>query len=66
MEATKKLANFISETKIDMIPREALEMAKKAILDCTGTILADSVTETGSIINGLLPKSPFAKGIGTE
>ena len=61
MEATKILANFISETKIDMIPREALEMAKKAILDCTGTILAGFVTETGSKMNGLLPKSPFAK-----
>lgn len=57
MEVTKKLANFISETKVDKIPKEALEMAKKAILDCTGTILAGSVTETGSIIKNYIRSS---------
>ena len=50
MEATKKIAEFISNTGSQTIPKEAFEMAKMAILDCTGVILAGCATDIGSIV----------------
>jgi 2-methylcitrate dehydratase PrpD len=43
---TEKIANFISETDYRKIPREAFEIAKRAVLDYMGVAIAGS-NETG-------------------
>ncbi len=49
METTKKLAEFIVETRFEQIPKEAAETAKHAFLDCVGVALAGSVAPPGRI-----------------
>ena len=49
METTKKLAEFIVETRFEQIPKEAVEMAKHAFLDCVGVALAGSIAPPGRI-----------------
>lgn len=54
MSITERLATFIVDTKMDKVPLEAVAMAKDAILDCVGVILAGASDETGRIITGLV------------
>jgi 2-methylcitrate dehydratase PrpD len=42
MEATGKLFNFIAETNYKHLPKEAIHIAKRAILDCIGVTIAGS------------------------
>ena len=42
METTKRIAEFIVHTKLDEIPSEAREIAKRAVLDLLGVALAGS------------------------
>lgn len=54
MNITEKLATFIVDTKREKIPLEAMAMAKDAILDCVGVILAGASDVTGKIITELV------------
>jgi len=53
-EVTRKVAEFILETKFDAVARDALEMAKIHILDTVGCILAGSQEEAANIIANYL------------
>lgn len=48
--ATEALARFACELTYERLPKEAVDWAKDAILDCTGVALAGSQEETGKII----------------
>lgn len=50
MGATERLARFLVETSYEDIPREAVEVAKRAILDGVGVALAGSREEAGRIM----------------
>ncbi|MFC1918501.1 MmgE/PrpD family protein [Chloroflexota bacterium] len=53
MQATKQVAEFISQTGFAEIPAEVLPAAKRAILDCTGCALAGSKEPAGKLITEL-------------
>src|SRR5262245_52628500 len=40
MGATEKIARFIVDTSYESIPRDAIEKAKRSVLDCIGAALA--------------------------
>jgi len=50
MGATEKMAGFIVETGYDQIPKEAVDAAKGAILDCLGCTLAGSSEPAAKIV----------------
>lgn len=50
MGTTEQIAQFVIETNYDSIPGEAVRLAKDAILDGLGVMLAGSVETTGKII----------------
>ena len=47
---TERVANLIVETNFADIPKEAIDIAKDAILDCLGVALAGSIAPVGRII----------------
>jgi 2-methylcitrate dehydratase PrpD len=47
---TKRIANFVFETKFEQLPKEALEIGKRHILDTIGCILAGSKESAAQII----------------
>ena len=49
MDYTKKAAEFVVQTSFDSIPRGALKVAKTALLDCVGVMLAGSKEESARI-----------------
>ncbi len=49
MNYTQKVADFVSLTTFESIPRAALGEAKRAILDCVGVMLAGSKEESARI-----------------
>ena len=49
MNYTKKVAEFVSQTRLESIPPAALEEAKRALLDCVGVMLAGSEEESARI-----------------
>jgi len=50
MGTTERIANFIVATGFEQIPREAVDFAKGAILDCLGVTLAGSQDSSGKIV----------------
>jgi len=50
MSATREIATFIYEADIRQFPGEAVQLAKRSILDCMGVTLAGSVEPAGKII----------------
>ena len=50
MGTTEQIAQFVVETNYGSIPVEAVRLAKDAILDCLGVMLAGSVETAGKII----------------
>ncbi len=51
MGTTQEIADFIFKTGYNDIPPQAIDIAKGAILDCLGTILAGSEEAGGKLIN---------------
>jgi 2-methylcitrate dehydratase PrpD len=49
MDYTKKVAEFVDQTSFDSIPPAALKVAKTALLDCVGVMLAGSKEESARI-----------------
>jgi 2-methylcitrate dehydratase PrpD len=68
MEATKILADFIVKSNFDEIPREGVNLAKQAFLDCVGVTLAGSISPQARIViemvreNGGQPKAVVMGG----
>ena len=52
MSVTQTVSEFISKTSYDDIPRQAVELAKKHILDCIGVALAGSQSDAAKIVTG--------------
>jgi 2-methylcitrate dehydratase PrpD len=50
METTKILAEFIAKTSFNDIPKEGLDLAKQAFLDCIGVTLAGSISPQARIV----------------
>ncbi len=49
MNYTKKVAEFVSQTRFESIPPNVLEETKRALLDCIGVTLAGSKEESAKI-----------------
>jgi len=49
MNYTKKVAEFVSQTRFESIPPAVLEETKRALLDCIGVMLAGSKEESAKI-----------------
>ena len=60
METTEKLARFIVETSYGEIPAKAITVAKEAMLDCLGVLLAGSRDPASKIMVS------FLKSLGGE
>jgi 2-methylcitrate dehydratase PrpD len=54
MEYTKRLAQFVLDTKYEDIPTEAFRLCKRHFIDCTGSCLAAVKEKHGPIINGYI------------
>jgi len=54
VEATEKLARFIVETSYEEIPAKAITVAKEAMLDCLGVLLAGSRDPASKIMVSFL------------
>lgn len=50
--ATDRIAQFIAETDYESLPKEAVSIAKKAILDCMGVTIAGSNEPVTKILTG--------------
>ena len=53
---TKKLANFVVETRMEDIPQKALKVAQMGITDCIGVTFPGSLEPVGEIIRGYVRK----------
>ncbi len=68
METTKILAEFIAKESFNDIPKEGVNLAKQAFLDCIGVTLAGSITPQARIViemireNGGQPKAVVIGG----
>ncbi len=54
MSATEELANFLVETSYEAMHPEAIKVAKEAMLDCLGTLLAGSKEPTAKVLISFL------------
>ena len=54
MEATARVAQFISTTTYEDLPKEAVARAKRCILDCLGVSVAGAASPVGDIVRGYL------------
>ena len=52
--ATKEIVEFITQTKYEQIPKEAIRIAKRCIIDTMGVALAASKQPEGKIITELI------------
>ena len=50
MPITEKISQFIVDSSIEKMPREAVKIAKQAIMDCVGCALLGAVQPIGKII----------------
>lgn len=55
MGVTERIAHFVVETSYESIPKEAISVAKTAILDSVGVTLAGSKEESARICAQLVP-----------
>lgn len=56
MTVTEKLARFVVDTNLDMMPPEVVTIVKDALIDTVGVTLACSVTPIGKIIIAFVKK----------
>ena len=65
----EKFASFIVNTTFEDLPRDAIDIAKHAMLDCLGVILAGAEEEVGEKIRNLVRKlggEPRARVIASD
>jgi len=62
MNYTKKVAEFVSQTRFESIPPSALEETKRALLDCIGVMLAGSKEESARICAKLAKEESSSQG----
>src|SRR6266478_4220643 len=68
MRATSAIAEFIAKSRWEDCPAEAVETARRAILDCLGVMLAGSVEPAARIVADVARAeggSPLATVVGT-
>ena len=56
MGATEKIARFLVDTNYEDLPRDAVEKAKRAALDCVGAALAGVVEPVSQTTTGYVTK----------
>ncbi len=69
MRATSHLAEFVTKSRWEDCPAEAVEAARRAILDCLGVMLAGSVEPAARIVTEVARAeggSPLATVVGTR
>src|SRR5215510_3372797 len=69
MRATSHLAEFVTKSRWEDCPAEAVEAARRAILDCLGVMLAGSVEPAARIVTDVARAeggSPLATVVGTS
>ena len=68
MRATAHLAEFVTKSRWDDCPAEAVDIARRAILDCLGVMLAGSIEPAARIVAEVARAeggSPLATVVGT-
>src|SRR5215813_5949023 len=68
MRATSHLAEFVTKSRWEDCPAEAVEAARRAILDCLGVMLAGSVEPAARLVTHVARAeggSPLATVVGT-
>ena len=68
MRATSHLAEFVTKSRWEDCPAEAVEAARRAILDCLGVMLAGSVEPAARLVTDVARAeggSPLATVVGT-
>src|SRR5499426_1570194 len=69
MRATSHLAEFVTKSRWEDCPAEAVEAARRAILDCLGVMLAGSVEPAARIVTDVARAeggSPLATVVGSS
>ena len=69
MTVTEKLANFITETKLEEMPPEVVTLTKRAMIDTIGVALASSELPAAKAIISVAEKSggtPVSSVIGDK
>ena len=64
MQVTKELARFVTETAVDEVPAEAIDLARRAVLDTLGVMLVGSREECSRIAADLV-RSREARPVST-
>src|SRR2546430_14043815 len=68
MRATSAIAEFIAKSRWEDCPTEAVDSARRAILDCLGVMLAGSVEPAARIVTDIARSeggAPLATVVGT-
>ncbi len=69
MRATSTIAEFIAKSRWEDCPVEAVDAARRAILDCLGVMLAGSIEPAARIVTGIARAeggAPLATVVGTS
>ncbi len=69
MRATSTIAEFITKSRWEDCPAEAVDAARRAILDCLGVMLAGSIEPAARIVTGIARAeggAPLATVVGTS
>jgi 2-methylcitrate dehydratase PrpD len=69
MRATSTIAEFVAKSRWEDCPAEAVDAARRAILDCLGVMLAGSIEPAARIVAGIARAeggSPLATVVGTS
>jgi 2-methylcitrate dehydratase PrpD len=69
MRATATIAEFVAKSRWEDCPAEAVDAARRAILDCLGVMLAGSIEPAARIVTGIARAeggAPLATVIGTS
>src|SRR3989338_6122921 len=69
MRATSTTAEFVAKSRWTDCPAEAVDAARRAILDCLGVMLAGSIEPAARIVTGIARAeggAPLATVVGTS
>ena len=69
MRATSSIAEFIAKSRWEDCPAEAVDAARRAILDCLGVMLAGSIEPAARIISDIARGeggAPLGVRVGTR
>ena len=69
MRATSTIAEFVAKSRWENCPAEAVEAARRAILDCLGVMLAGSIEPAARIVTGIARAeggAPLATVVGAS